>query len=183
MTAGWAGRVWTSEGAALRLPAWLVVAPVAGIGIVLLGTSGLYFSPPGSSVASWWPAAGLSFALAVVTPKRLIWATALIIFVSVWIGNAEGGHGLALSLWYAVGNVLEAGVGVAVLTSWFRRPALLVTLEDTARLLMAALAASATLGVFGAAGIALLNDGNFLRSAQSLTTSHMAALLIVANVA
>ena len=182
MTAGWASHVWHPEGATLRDRAWWVVAPLAGVGIVALGTSGLYFSPPGSSVALWWPAAGLALSLALMTPKRLAWLAGLIVFAATAIANLLGDHTLALSLWYGVGNTVEAGVGVLILTSGYRRPALLVTLEDCARLLLAALAASASLGVIGAAGIAVLNDGSFMHSAQSLTASHMAANLIIVPV-
>ncbi len=182
MTAGWASRVWHAEGATLRERAWWVIAPGAGVGIVLVGMSGLYFSPPGSSVALWWPAAGLAMSLALVTPKRLAWAAASIIFVATVAANLLGDHSVALSLWYGVGNVAEAGVGVLVFTAGYRRPAVLVSLEDCARLLVAALAASASLGVIGAGGIVVLDDGSFLRAAQSLTASHMAATLIIVPV-
>jgi len=182
MTSGWASRVWHPEGATLREPAWWVFAPLAGLGIVALGTSGLHFSPPGSSVALWWPAAGVSVSLAILTSKRRAWLAALIIFAATYAANALGDHSAALSLWYAAGNTVEAAVGVAVLTNWYRRSASLANLEDVARLLVGALAASASLGVIGGAGVTFVSGGEFLSSAQSLTASHMAAILSIVPV-
>lgn len=160
------------------IPGWWAW-PVAGIVIFALAAGGVLASPPGSPVAVWWPAAGLSVLFALLNPGRRRWAVAALVFVATAAANAAAGRPLPLSLVFGVGNAAEVAVVAAVLA---RGPARfrLRSSWHALRFILAAVAGAIALGVIAATGSAALAGGDFASVFLQATTSHAAAVLLVA---
>ncbi len=118
----------------------LVLVYVAGVGAVL-------FRPDGSSVATWWPAAGAAVALLVLCPVRHRPALAVGVVIATGLANLTAGRDADLSLLLGLSNAAEAWV-VAVLLRG-RRPEQppLESPDDFLRLLGACTAGALVVGV------------------------------------
>src|SRR3954470_19978436 len=151
----------------------LLVPPVG------LGQLSVYFAPPGSSVAAYWPNAGISvIALCIALPR---WRPAVLggIFAVTTAANLLGGRHLDISLGFAVVNVVEATVVLWVITRTEDHSLRLANLEDFIRLLAGAVRGATASGILGGAMVAWLTGGDWLVTWRALFTSHAASILIL----
>ena len=68
------------------------------------GISAVYFAPESSEVATWWPAAGISVVLLVLSPRSWWPALAVGIAVSSGLANLTAGRTLELSALFGVAS-------------------------------------------------------------------------------
>ena len=165
---------------------WLTPAAATAavlLGIYLAGTGAVYFRPEGSSVAFWWPAAGLSVALVATMPRS--WAPGLAVAVAVVsaAANVTGGQTLEISLAYGVANAVEAIIAGLALKDSSGRLVRLTQLSDFVRLLVAALAGAVALGLIAATAATVLGQAEFLPTLRNLIASHTAATMVIVPVA
>ena len=164
---------------------WVTPAAAAAavlVGVYLAGTGAVYFRPEGSSVAFWWPAAGLSVSLVASLPRS--WAPGLAVAVAVVAGaaNLTGGQTPELSLAYGVANAVEALVVGLALKDRSGRLLRLTQLADFVRLLLAALAGALLVGLIAATAAATLGEAVFLPTLRNLVASHTAAIMVIVPV-
>ena len=155
------------------------LAALVGLPLVyLLGTTSVLFAPAGSTVAVWWPAAGVAVAMLLVAGHRWhAWLAAGVVVLS-GLANLTGGRPVDVSLGFGLANAAEALV-VAWLLARARRPALR-TLSDLRRLLLATIAGNVVAGV-GIGLTAWLSLGaSFQGTALTVMASHAAAILVFA---
>ncbi|HPM52296.1 MAG TPA: hypothetical protein PK282_08680, partial [Rhodoglobus sp.] len=79
-----------------------------------LGASAVLLTPPGSTVAAWWPAAGTS-AIAIFLARRTWWVAAIAIAIATTLANMAGGRPLTISVVFGVINAIEASIVVLLL--------------------------------------------------------------------
>ncbi len=167
-----------------RLPT-LQRVPDAIIGLAFLGlvfflmTSSVVLAPPGSSVAAWWPAAGVSVAAVLWAPRRRLWVMALGIAATSFAANAVGGRPAALAAGFAVANTAEAVTVALMLGSGGSSKVRLATMDDLARFVRAAAVGSALIGAIAGLSVWLFVDGDGFGTARAASASHGAAQLIV----
>jgi integral membrane sensor domain MASE1 len=139
---------------ALPLRALLVCALV--LGEVLVGQLAVFYSPPGTAVAMFWPNAGISVVALVVA--RHSWRPAVLagIGAAVVAANLLGGRPLDVSLAYGLLNVASAAIALWVLSRGGKHRPELQGFEDCVRLVAAGLAGGLTSAVVGAAAMSLL---------------------------
>jgi len=159
---------------------WWVAAALALVGVFVLGATAVRFAPPGSTVAVWWPAAGLavSFLLATARGARA-WLFVAGVLVSSAAANAYGGRPPLVALCFGVANAAEVAVVYGLLTRGGRRPAL-ASMEDLWNLLAATLAGALVFGLFAGLTVSIGVGGPFLATASAVTASHAAAVLVFA---
>ena len=160
---------------------WSVAATLVLLGIFVLGATAVRFAPPGSSVAVWWPAAGLGVAFLLSTgPHRRRAAIVVvgIVFVSA-AANRYGGRPPLAAACFGVANASEAAVVWWMMTRGGRRPRL-ASLEDLGRLLFATLAGAVVFGFLAGLTVTFTLDGTFVPTAYTVAASHAAAVLTVA---
>lgn len=158
--------------------------PDAAVTLVLLvlvyaaGVAAVAFKPEHSTVATWWPAAGLS-AILLVRSDRRAWppyAVGIVLFSG--LANVTAGRDLLPSTLLGVANASEAVVIAALLwTPEHRRPPL-SSPEDFFRLARACLLGAATMGVGGGLAIGL-TGGDGLVAARTVAPAHLAATLVI----
>ncbi|NUO35120.1 MAG: PAS domain S-box protein [Dermatophilaceae bacterium] len=159
---------------------WWVWALLSLVGVFVLGATAVRFAPPGSTVAAWWPAAGLavSFLLATGRDRR---AHVFVVGVLLASGAANyvGGRPPLVAACFGVANAAEAAVVHGLLTRGVRRPTL-VSMEDLWRLLAATLAGALVFGVLAGLTVRVGLGGPFLSTMSAVTASHAAAVLVLA---
>lgn len=150
---------------------------------VVVGQLSVYYSPPGSHIAMFWPGSGISIAALILTPPR--WRRSVLagVFAATLGANLLGGRPVDVSLGFAVLNAAEAATAVWVLTRGNRRPASLQNLDDFVRLLGAAALSAAVGATIGAVTVAGLSGGDALVTARALLASHGASILLIAPLA
>ncbi|WP_161988583.1 ATP-binding protein [Pedococcus bigeumensis] len=160
---------------------WSVAATLVLIGVFVLGATAVRFAPPGSSVAVWWPAAGLGVAFLLATgPDRrraLIVVAGVVVFSGA--ANLYGGRPPFTAACFGVANATEALVVWWLMTRGGRRPRL-ASLEDLGRLLVATLAGAVVFGVLAGLTVAFTLHGTFVPTAYTVAASHAAAVLTIA---
>lgn len=155
-----------------------VLVPLALVAILLASASAVGLAPPGSRVASWWPAAGLATALLVFSPVRR-WPALVACLVAVTaLANAIGGRPLGVAAIFGVGNALEAVVAACALGAHRRRP-VLHTGTDVLRLFVASLAGAAVIAAVAGVTVELMMDGSALDAAVHVLTAHLTSQLLV----
>ena len=164
---------------------WLSPTAVAAVvlaGVYLAGAGAAYFRPDGSTVAFWWPAAGLSVALVATMPRS--WAPALAAAVAVVsaAANLTGGQPLGLSAAYGVGNALEALVAGLALKDRSGHLVRLTQLSHFVRLLVAALAGALVVGLVAGVAATVLADGDLVPTVRNVVASHTAAIMVIVPV-
>ena len=133
------------HGQGLVDPGWPLAAAVL-LGVYLAGTGAVYFRPEGSSVAFWWPAAGLSVALVACMPRSWCARPGRRPSPSCpRAANLTGGQTLEISLAYGVANAVEAIIAGLALKDASGHLVRLTQLSDFVRLLVAALAGALAL--------------------------------------
>ncbi|MEO5653988.1 MAG: ATP-binding protein [Marmoricola sp.] len=146
--------------------------------VYLAGASSVLFRPEGSDVATWWPAAGVSVALLMLSPRRWWpWLFGGIVVASV-LANLTGGRGSAISALFGLSNASEALVVATILVPARGGRFELDTPAAFFRLVRACVAGAFVLGV----GVALAvgstgRDG--LGAATTAAPSHLAATLVM----
>jgi len=145
--------------------------------IYVLGLAAVFLAPPGSNIAAWWPAAGLSVA-AMLFAKGPAWRMAIVIAVVIAASNYVAGRPLAVAVLFGIANACEAWVVSALITRG-GRGARLEGMPDVGRLLLAVLAGGAVIGVLGGGMLWLLLGGDFTASVVALAASHASAVLVI----
>jgi PAS domain S-box-containing protein len=137
------------------------------------------FTTYGGQVALWWPAAGIGVLACAATSAERRAVPAAAVGLLAALGNHLAGRDGDVAAVLAVANGLEAFVGGTVLALGVRGRPRLRTLEDLARLFLAAMAAALTVAVLVAAIAARAYGEDFLSLAPAVFTSHLAAVLVV----
>jgi PAS domain S-box-containing protein len=160
---------------------WGVTAALVEVGIFVLAATAVSFAPPGSSVAVWWPAAGLAVAFLLATgPNRRRAAIVLAgMVVTSGLANLYGGRPPLAATCFGFANTAEAAVVWWALTRGSHRPRL-ASLEDLGRLLFATLAGAVVFGVLAGLTVTYTLDRTFFPTAYAVTASHAAAVLTLA---
>src|SRR5687767_9459955 len=119
---------------------WDVGATLALLGVLVLAATAVRFAPPGSSVAVWWPAAGLAaaFLLATGPDRRRAMVVVVGVVVTSGLANWYGGRPPFVAACFGVANAAESAVIWALMTRGGRQPRL-AGLDDLGRLLLASL--------------------------------------------
>ncbi|GGM99791.1 hypothetical protein GCM10009721_28570 [Terrabacter tumescens] len=160
---------------------WWTAAALTLAGVFVLGVTSVHFALPGSTVALWWPAAGLAVAFLLATdpgPRRSA-AFVIGVLVSSAAANAFGGRPGLVSVLYGVANAAEVAVVHGLMTARGRLPRL-ASMDDLWRLIAATLAGAAVIGLLAGLTAHLVLDGSFLDSASAAASSHGAAVLVIA---
>ncbi len=155
--------------------AWAVAAAL----IFLAGVFGVLFAPPGTTVAVWWPAAGLSVLLALLQPGARIPRVLALVLVATIAANAVAGRPLPVAIAFGVANVLEVAVIVGVLGLAHRRFEL-SSLRAGIRFAVAVVAGALVAGALAAAAVALLEGAEFWSTVGFVAASHAAAVAMIA---
>jgi diguanylate cyclase (GGDEF)-like protein/PAS domain S-box-containing protein len=148
-----------------------------------LGLAAVALAPSGSSVAAWWPAAGLAVAVTALAPRRLRWVTVLTVVLASALANVAGGRPPAVSTAFGLSNAAEAAVAAWWLTRHRTGRPGLATMDDLWRLVSAAALGAATIGAGAALTVRLLLGGSFLDTLVHVVASHGAAVLVVVPMA
>ena len=146
--------------------------------IFLLGSASVFFAPAGSSVAAWWPPAGVAAALMLWTRRGLQPVVFVGLLLALGAANLVAGRDLVLSAAFGAVNAVEALV-VAAVYGLGRTPPALRTGADFARLVLAAVVGAGTAGALAGASVAGLTDGQFWVSGRAVMASHGAAILLI----
>lgn len=155
--------------------AWMVSA----VSIFALALGGIFFAPPGSPVAIWWPAAGVSVLVGLLASPRSAVASILMVLGVTILANAVGGRPLLVTVAFGLANAAEVLVVLWVCGA-FRRRMRLRGLGDAVRFAAAAGAGAVTAGSLAAITVSTLGIGDFGRTIIFVSASHAAAVLIIA---
>ncbi len=149
--------------------------------VYVAGISAVYFAPSSSEVATWWPAAGVSVALLVLSPRSWWPALTAGVVLSSGLANLSAGRTVELSLLFGMANAAEAVVASAFLR---RRPGKprLESPDDFFRLVAACVLGAATVGVGIALSVAA-TGGDGLDAGLTVTPSHLASTLVIVPLA
>ncbi|GAA2741462.1 hypothetical protein GCM10009868_07640 [Terrabacter aerolatus] len=164
-----------------RRAGWSVWAVLALVGVFVLGLTSVHFALPGSTVALWWPAAGLavSFLLATDPGPRRSAVFVLGVLVSSGAANYVGGRPVLVSVLYGFANAAEVAVVHGLLTARGRRPGL-ASMDDLWRLIAATVTGAAVIGLLAGLTAHVVLGGDFFDSASAAAASHGAAVLVMA---
>ncbi len=161
---------------------WWVWALLSLVGVFVLGVTAVRFAPPGSTVAVWWPAAGLAVSFLLATGRdRRAYVFLVGVLLSSGAANYYGGRPPVVALCFGVANAAEAAVVHGLLTRGVRRPAL-ASMEDLWRLLAATLAGALVFGLLAGLIVRIGLGGPFLSTMSAVTASHAAAVLVLAPI-
>lgn len=151
--------------------------------VLIFGASvlGVRVTPPGSAVAIWWPAAGLSvlFVLLVPSSRERIWALGTIL-VCTTLANAVAGRPLLVAGAFGVANTIEVIVVLGVLRQLGGRGFRLRTLNAAVRFAVAVLAGALAIGVLAGTAVAVFEGGSLFPTAAFVAASHAAAVFMIA---
>ncbi|MEV7528948.1 sensor histidine kinase [Agrococcus sediminis] len=166
------------ERAPRRVPPWWTW-PIAAAVIFAAALAGVLFAPVGTTVAVWWPAAGLSVLFAILQPASRLPAAVLLVLAVTMTANLVAGRPPALSIGFGIANAAEVAV-VSALLGWGRRDFRLSTIVAGVRFAAAAAAGGIVAGILGAAAIALLSGAAPWPVAGFIAASHAAAVGMIA---
>lgn len=143
-----------------------------------------WFAPPGSQVASWWPAAGIAGALVVLAPRRALPWVVVGIAATNAAGNLLAGRPPGMAYPFALLNAVEAAlVGGLLRRAVVRGPdgrPRLVGLEAFVVLLGAAVSGALVVATGGAAALASQGLAGFAETWNWVAPVHAASILVVA---
>ena len=169
-----AGRSWLAGSDRVRT-AWSLL--LVALAVFALGLLAVTLAPPGSHVAAWWPAAGVSVAAVAVSEGRRRYVMLPTVALASLLANLVGGRPLAVAGCFALANTAEA----ALAGCWLGRKGRpgLTTMLDLGRLLIAAAAGALLAGAIAATAVWLLQGGMLLATWLSVAASHSAAVLVI----
>ncbi len=156
----------------------LVVATLTLVAIYAAAVWSVALTTPGSDVAAWWPAAGLSASLVALSPLRRWPGLAVALALVTALANMTAGRDVTVSLLFGAANATEAVLVAWVLGAHVARPRLEST-ADLRRLGVAALVGASVIGLLVSATVSGLEGGAFLDTWQRVLAAHAAGLLIV----
>ena len=162
---------------------WGVLWALALLALVYVcGISAVCFAPASSTVATWWPAAGVAVVLIVLSPRQ--WWPALVggIALASGLANLSGGRSIELSVLFGIANAAEALVAGAFLR---RRPhdkPRFESPDDFFRLVVACLLGAVTVGVGIGLSVAL-TGGPGLEAARTVMPAHLASTIVIVPLA
>lgn len=152
--------------------------PLIAIAIAAASYLSVYLTAPSSSIAMWWPAAGIGACLVLRAGRERRLAALATVAVSTLAGNLVGGREPILAVPFSILNAVEIAVVVLILargTTRFR----LRAARDAFRLLLAAAAGAAATGVLTGITVAALQRGDVGEVMLHTAASHAAALLLI----
>ncbi|GAA1694849.1 hypothetical protein GCM10009808_09920 [Microbacterium sediminicola] len=156
---------------------WLVAA----VTLFFTASASIVLTPPGGTIAVWWPAAGLSALFALFAPRRARWGIFVVVVVVLTAANAAGGRDLPSSFAFGVANAVEVWVFIAIVDGRDRSDNrfLLSSVRHAVRFALAVVAGSTTLG-FVISGTVAIGGGSFTETFIHVAPSHAAAILMIA---
>src|SRR6478735_4868526 len=157
----------------------------AGLMLALVyvgGISAVYFAPESSEVATWWPAAGISVVLLVLSPRS--WWPALVVGIAISSGlaNLTAGRTVELSVLFGLANAAEALVTSAFLRRGRDERPRMESPDDFFRLVAACVLGALTVGVGIGLSVAL-TGGEAYEAARTVMPSHLASTLVIVPLA
>ena len=171
------------------LRAWFEQLPrstrpvVAIVGVLLtvlaLTLTSVVLAPPGSSVAAWWPAAGVSVAALLWMRGRNRWVLGAGLFAVSVLGNLVGDRPLAVSVGFALANLAETVVVTLLLLRSGGARSALSSMAGLGAFLRACGVGAVVIAVGAGATVQLTGTGDFVAVARAVGASHGAALLLV----
>lgn len=146
--------------------------------VFALSAASVAFSPEGSDVAAFWPAAGVGSGLLALSPVRRwpLLAAALVVVAAA--ANMVSGREPGVALLFGIANTSENLVVAVALGAHRARP-WLRTRADLGRLILAGLLGAITAGVLASATVVALREGTFVQVASNVAASHAASELLV----
>ena len=154
-----------------------------GVGLLLLVfvlmLASVQFAPAGSTVAAWWPAAGVSTGAVLLARGRQRAAMLAGVWLVCLLANVVGGRAPAVAAGFATANTAECAIVVALMFGFGGPGRSLRTLQDFWRLLIASFVGAAVAGALGGLSATAFTPSPFLPTARSVAASHLAALLVV----
>lgn len=148
---------------------------------LMLGAALLGLQLQTDQIAVFWPAAGISAGLVLVTRGRQRWAAVLGVLVALSFGNALSRRGIATSLVFMGGNLAQAFL-LTVLLEWCcGSPMRLNTLRRVSMFLLLTVLAAACTGLLTAAGLRATDhaSGTYWQVWSTWFTSHATGILTV----
>ncbi|MCC5948682.1 MAG: diguanylate cyclase [Nitriliruptoraceae bacterium] len=136
------------------------------------------FRPAGSTLAVWWPAAGLGLVAALVARRDQRRWVLLVHLVATAAINVTGGQGLAVAGLLGLANAIEILVIVRLLERGGRDPRQMHEQEDLWWFLAAVSAGAVLVAVLAAAVVGIAFDAPLWPTTRSVTPSHLSALLL-----
>lgn len=169
---GLASVLWHSESGVRRFGVALLIVAAGAVSF-----TSVVISPLNSTVAAWWPAAGLSV-IALLASRGTRFAAAGGIAAITATGNLFGGRELIVAILFGIANAVEAWI-VARVVSGGAPDARLDNLREVSRLLLAALLGSLAIGLLAGLTATVFRGQEFVATFLALVASHFSALVIV----
>ncbi len=154
---------------------------MAALAIFLTAVFGVVFAPAGTTVAVWWPAAGLSVLLALLQPPARLPHVVLLVLGVTILANAASGRPWDVSVVFGFANAAEVAVIGAILFGRAGRFEL-SSLRAGLRFVVAVAAGAAVVGLLAAAGLAALDGRAFWPTLPLVAASHAAAVSLLAPI-
>jgi diguanylate cyclase (GGDEF)-like protein len=150
-----------------------------GAAVLALGLLSVELAPAGSTVAAWWPAAGVSAAIVAAhfgERRRLL----LMIVLASGAANLVGGRPVAVALGFAISNAAEAWV----VGAWLNRnrrgaPPVLRRMSDIWELVFATALGALTIAIGAALTVQIIGDGSAMATFRTVIPSHATAVLVL----
>ncbi|MDP3889785.1 ATP-binding protein [Nocardioides sp.] len=162
---------------------WAVGMLVTLSAVLLLAMVSVSLAPPGSRVAAWWPAAGLSVALVALTRPGRRWLALSGLTAASLLGNYLAGRPVEVALGFTAANVTEAAIVAWWISTGRRGPPRMSSIDDFWRLVVATVLGAATAGLLAGVTVAVLQDGSLLLTWRAVLASHAAAVLTIVPLA
>ncbi|MGO4340958.1 ATP-binding protein [Pedococcus sp. 2YAF34] len=148
-------------------------------GVFALMTTSVVLAPAGSHVAAWWPASGLSVVALLWTRGTRRWLMALGLLAISVVANLLGDRTLAVSIGYAVSNLLETVVVTLLLLRAGGARSTLASMAGLGKFLQACAAGAAVIAVGAGVTAAVSEGADLFAVGRAVGASHAAALLLV----
>ncbi|MBH0082088.1 ATP-binding protein [Salinibacterium sp. SWN167] len=147
--------------------------------VFLLGWGFVAFSPPGSHVAAWWPAAGVSVLLVLrLHRSQRVWGAVAVVVVTT-LSNMVGGREFVVAIFFGIANSAEAWLVAVIVTRSARARPVLDSLAMAYRLCVAVAAGALLIGILAGLTVAVFDGGSFVDTLIGVSAAHATAVLII----
>ena len=146
--------------------------------VYVCGAGAVLFRPADSTLATWWPAAGVAVALLVLWPPRVRLLLALGVVVTSGLANWTGGRSVELSVLFGLSNAAEAVVVAALLRGRRETAPELDSPDEFFRVVAACALGAATAGLGIALSVAVTGGDGFA-AVRTIAPSHLASTLVM----